>query len=472
MQLKLKIIGSLMLALTINSCGSGGGGGKSCDPVAQTGCDEGQSCEATTSGIPACFSPFFVQGSVFDLQSTEAIENARVVARDANGSVASTVAITDEMGNYEIQVAVTRDANGNPADDGITLRADAAGYQTFPGGIRQALPISTANPTEADDKLIVESSLTDIGLIELELGAGTATISGQVEIPDGSRGALVVAESSPEIGFTALADRNGDYKIFNLPANAYTVTAYAQDASHESKATTLDAGEDQEINLSLNETDIGTVNGTVQIVNAPGNSQTSIILVVESTFSEALIRGENPPGLRAPDPSMAPSVTGAYTIDGVPPGNYVVLAAFENDDLVRDPDLSISGTDILHISVSSGATTEVEGFKVTEALEIFSPGATTPETTSSAPVFSWADDSSEDQYKVEVLDSFGNLVWETTIDGVSGSDPEVTYDVDGTGAGLATPLESGMYYQFRATSFKDGSPLASTEDLRGVFIVE
>jgi len=32
-------------------------------------------------------------------------------------------------------------------------------------------------------------------------------------------------------------------------------------------------------------------------------------------------------------------------------------------------------------------------------------------------------------------------------------------------------LEVGMYYQFRATSFRDTGPISQTEDLRGVFFV-
>lgn len=33
-------------------------------------------------------------------------------------------------------------------------------------------------------------------------------------------------------------------------------------------------------------------------------------------------------------------------------------------------------------------------------------------------------------------------------------------------------LEPGMVYQFRAVSIKDGVPISSTEDLRGVFFLE
>jgi hypothetical protein len=49
------------------------------------------------------------------------------------------------------------------------------------------------------------------------------------------------------------------------------------------------------------------------------------------------------------------------------------------------------------------------------------------------------------------------------VPGVSGDmSVQVTYE--------GTPLESGLFYQFRAVSIKQsGAPLAITEDLRGVF---
>ena len=98
---------------------------------------------------------------------------------------------------------------------------------------------------------------------------------------------------------------------------------------------------------------VGSVSGSVSIVNAPGGSMTSVVLVVASTFNEAMKRGEVPPGLRAPKAGV-PSVSGAFAIDGVPDGNYVVLAAFENDSLVRDPDTSIGGTQIQRVQIGDG----------------------------------------------------------------------------------------------------------------------
>jgi len=200
-------------------------------------------------------------------------------------------------------------------------------------------------------------------------------------------------------------------------------------------------------------------------VNA-GAKTTSVVLVVASTFNETLKRGEVPRGLRAFP------VTGSYAFSDVPAGDYVVLAAFENDELVRDPDESIGGTAIQRISVA-GAGVDVAGFKVTGALAVVAPGADGPEQlTGAAPTFEWADDSSEDGYELQVLDTFGNEVWkDTEVPNVSGAST-VTLAYGG-------PALMSGYYQFRAVSWraaKKGSTvrtyISATEDLKGVFIVE
>ena len=143
-------------------------------------------------------------------------------------------------------------------------------------------------------------------------------------------------------------------------------------------------------------------------------------------------------------------------------------AAFENDVLVRDPDDSIAGTAIQEVSVAGGDIEVEDAFKVTESLAVIGPGADRPEEVSGTPTFEFADDSSEDRYEVVVFDALGELVWEDLmVPGVSGAET-VTVPYGGPA------LTLGMYYQFRATSFRDtpqGSPAISrTEDLRGVFV--
>ena len=209
---------------------------------------------------------------------------------------------------------------------------------------------------------------------------------------------------------------------------------------------------------------LGTVNGDLSFVNASANS-TSVVLVVESTFNAALARGEVPPGLRAFP------VTGKYTFADVPAGDYIVLAAFENDELVRDPDESIGGTELQHVTVA-GAPVDVAGFKITGALAVVAPGAEGPEPVTADITFEWADDSSEDGYELTVLDTFGVEVWKDT------EVARVTGSATVTHAYAGDALAPG-YYQFRAVSWRDEKGAAggrtyisATEDLKGVFIVE
>jgi hypothetical protein len=175
-----------------------------------------------------------------------------------------------------------------------------------------------------------------------------------------------------------------------------------------------------------------------------------------------LARGEVPKGLRVATSG------GKYELVDVPAGEYVVLAAFENDGLVRDPDTSIGGTAIQNITVANAPLT-VTGFKVTGALDVVSPGATGPEAVTGAPTFSWKDDSSEDGYEIRVYDTFGKLVWEKLdVARVTGG--------GNVSQAYAGPALTPGYYQFRATSWRDKSGgktyISATEDLKGVFIVK
>lgn len=446
--------------------GCGGGNDGPCDPVAQSGCDNGKVCEqVASSDTPACFAPVELRGRVLDLANNKGIEGARVVAVDVNGAAASGVAISAADGTYELQVPAQRGADGTPGAFPVTLRTDAAGYQSFPGTIRQALPVDIASAALMNGRYVVQSSLTDVGLL-VQPAPGAGAIHGHVAVADTHPGVLVVAEAAGK-GAAVIAARDGDYAILNLAAGHYTVTAYAR--GYVYSPAEVDVAGDVKLDLALSTDMPGSLSGQVSIVNGGSGTKTSVVAFVESTFDPVTGRGVPPPGLRAPE-TGAPNVTGAFTIDGVPPGKYVVVAAFENDDLVRDPDHCISGTSDVHVQVAAGQAAPVATtFKVTGALAVMSPGATTAEPVTAAPVLKWADDSGEDQYVIEVFDSFGQRVWNTTIPGVSGGTPMVTY---------GGPMAAGMYYQFRVTSTKTQGgaggmtcELSRTEDLRGVFYV-
>jgi hypothetical protein len=430
--------------------GGGGGGSKGCDLAAQTGCAAGQVCEEVAGGEPACFAPVTFAGQVTNALDGSAIAGAHVVARDANGAAISRVAVSDADGHYALVVSAPRGADGLPTSAAYTLRADASDFAPFPAPPRVALPIDVASAS--GEPPVVESAATDIALLPLADTTGLGTVSGTV-LGDTPGGALVVAGA-----VTAIADLDGAYTLFNVPAGSSTVEAYSAGTAYvdASADVTADA-ETTGVDLAESDEATATLSGKVEIVNGGGSSITSVVLAVESTFLDALGRGEVPKGLRVGD------VSGDFSLTGVPPGDYVVLAAFENDGLVRDPDTSIGGTETLHVTLTAGQDLAAGSFKVTGALAVLAPGKSGLDVVTAPPTLSWEDDSSEDEYLVQVHDALGTLVWETSGNFDPGGSAPVTLPYAGD------PLVAGMIYQFRAVSLKSGVPISATEDLLGVF---
>jgi hypothetical protein len=440
----------------------GCGGDDTCDPIANSGCDDNQACERVQGGEPTCVAAVVVVGRVFDLETNSAVSGARIVALDANGAATSFVATSGSDGTYTLPIPITRTSAGAPAESfAITLRADATGYVTFPAGVRPALPFDTSTAVLTDGRYEIKSAVTDIGLLKLAAGGpAIGTIKGHVEDNSTHASALVVAEVNG-VGYTAIAGRNGEYTIFNVPVGTANVAAYARGHNYVGKSAEVKAAATVEVNLDVSDAAASTVSGSVSIVNGQLGEATSVILVVESTFNPTIARGEAPPGLRAPDPGAVPNVNGAFSITGVPAGRYVVLAAFENDNLVRD-ESGGGGTDIVHQEVIAGQDVTIgDGFKVTGSVDIIGPGAMGPEMVAGAPTFTWFDDSSEDRYAITVFDSYGTVVWE-------GGTPKSVVTLPYGGPAL----KSGMYYQFRVSSIKDPTTVISrSEDLKGVFFV-
>lgn len=441
--------------------------GAACNNPDESYCADGLTCEEKTDGTFACYPPVTIAGMVFDASDDSAIEGAQVIALDDFQTAVSDVAVTDAAGNYGLRVPVVRNDDGSPApEQRFTLRSSATDYQTFPGGVRTALPVSATEAVEG----VIDTPITDIAMVPLPSDQqGQPKITGAVSGTNAA-GVLVVAETNGG-GYSAITDKAGNFTIFNVPDGSYEVRGYAAGLQIVPESVTVDGADVADVVLGLSEEALGTIEGSVNIVNAPGNSATSVVLVTASTYDDTFVKGEVGRGLRAPL-SGPPTIDGSFTIEGVPAGNYVVLASFENDDLVRDPDPNISGTQIVNVTVERpGQTISLESFKVTEALAVIGPGADEPEAVTGTPTLRWADDSSEDFYSVVVYDSFGDLVWEEgMVPSVSGGDEvSVTYG--------GPTLESGMYYQFRATSWRQSGnqpagPISTTEDLRGVFYVE
>lgn len=460
------------------TCGIAKGG--ACDP-ANAQCAGGLTCAEMSAGGNQCHPPVLIKGMVFDSQTKGAVKAAQVMALDDQGASVSDVAVTDDKGNYALAVPVARQDDGTPVTDtAFTLRASAADYQTFPGGLRTALPVLSSEAKAQENGWDIQSTLTDIALIGLPMDQkGLPSISGKVVADDLSSGVLIVAEDAMSQGFSAITDKSGAYTIFNIPAGAYTVRGYAAGlqltpANADVAMTNLTG-----IDLARSESGLGVVSGNLNIVNAFGGAATSVVLVVASTFSDTFVRGEVPRGLRTPL-SGPPDINGAFTIKDVPEGRYKVLAAFENDGLVRDPDPNIAGTQIVEVSMPSpGQDVSLsDAFKITEALAVIGPGVDKAEAVTTAPMLTWADDSSEDFYTVVVYNAYGELVWclSDQMMGCDGGNIPAVSGQSNVSVAYDGPMEPGMYYQFRATSWRSSGgmpgPIANTEDLRGVFYVD
>lgn len=457
------LLAALALSLLPAGCSSAPG---PCTVGMAGACPGLEVCELGPDGEGLCAQPLALSGRVFDLADAAPIEGAVVLALDGNGVALTSAAVTLADGTYVLEVPTERDVDGAPVGPPVVLRVSAAGYQTFALAPRAALPIELGAPVERDGRLVVASSATDVGLVALPSASG-GRIEGRVAAADAA-GALIVATAAGARVGTALADREGDFVLFDVPAGAILLEGYHADMRILPEDVTAAPPLTSGVVLEVARDQLATVEGSVQIVNAGGGATTTVILVVESTFDETFARGEAPAGLRA-----AP-VSGAFSIPGVAPGRYVALAGFENDGLVRDPDTSIGGTAIVHFEVTAAGGTVVlgEGFKVTGALEVVAPGADGLSLLPLAdPTFEWVDDSSEDGYEVRVFDALGALVHENTlVPRVTGAG---TVSYTWTGA----TLRSGMVYQFRALSFstaRDGTHvyLSATEDLRGTFEIE
>jgi hypothetical protein len=446
-----------------------------CDPDDRNSCGETRACELNVDGNYACYLPVFIEGIVMDSADLEPIESAHVMAMDKTGASASNVAVTDVLGAYSLRVPVTRDGSGIPVEGMFTLRASAQDYEKFPHGIRPSLPIDGTLGASFDRGWVVQNPSTDIALILLPSDMqGLGSVSGQVVVDASSivtpAGVLIVLEEesalSAPMGFS---DLDGYFTVFNVPQGEWLTKGYKAFLQLVPVDLSLGNGDSAEdVRLVQSATELGTVSGSINIVNPGDGDFTTVVLVPTSTFSDTFGKGEVPTGLRSPPPPGLPDVSGSFTIEGVPDGEYVVLAAFENDFLVRDPDPNIAGTETVYITVPLDESYDItidESFKVTGALGIMYPGAQGPESVEEPLTFIFEDDSSEENYLVIVFNAFGEEVWrnENVPSPGGGEDVEVLYE--------GPALVSGMYYQFRAWSMKDNAPISTTEDLLGVFFI-
>ncbi|MBS1152174.1 MAG: hypothetical protein H6Q89_3872 [Myxococcaceae bacterium] len=465
----MKFPSLLLVLFAVTACTPPGPA--TCKLTDATPCTGGLVCERVKDkGNPYCFQPVLLKGTVKVLGTTTAIANAEVSAVDVNGVPSGAVATSDGEGAWTLRIETERsDEKGTPIFRTVTLRAAAQDFQPFPSGVRTSLPIDTsAAKAEAEGKpLVLASSQTDLALAPLaDAEKGNKGVSGTVELTAGQP-ALVVLEGSRT--YTTSPGATGAWHLFNVAPGTYKAQAYSKGSNYTAVEVTVVAGTEKTgVEIKKSGVATATMMGSVSLVAGANGAGTSVVMAVESTFIDVLARGELVPGLRAPE-SGAPTLSGSYTISGIPDGKYVVLAAFENDGNVRDPDPNISGTQISHVSVANGVASANPVFKVTGAIEMVSPGAgDTVEEIAGTPTFTWKPYSSAKSYELVVFSAQGTKVWENL----------AVLDIKNGSGNIAAPyngpaLKPGVVYQWRATARGTLlNPISMTEDLKGLFLVK
>ena len=198
-----------------------------------------------------------LQGQVSDTSDSSTVAGARILSLDEEGVAVTDVAESDDEGDYQLELPVLRDEDGKPAAATFTLNASAQDYQAFPSGARVALPISTEDAALIDGSYVIESALTNIGLIPLEAGERVSA-SGSVQgLDDESQlGGLLIVATGAAGTFSGMTDKSGAFTLFNLPEGNYELRAYG--AGIQVKATSIDVGTESVSDLMLPEIDDGT----------------------------------------------------------------------------------------------------------------------------------------------------------------------------------------------------------------------
>jgi len=405
-----------------------------------TGCEKEQEPEITT-GI--------LKGMVTDATTTLAINEAKIFIYNAStNSPTGDVLTTDAGGNYRIEL--------DPGN--YYIRASKQGYYDAPPSTVPALPFTVVKGDSLTKPVeMYANNLTNIGWI-----------SGTVSPVSAASSSVLVVASNGTAGYSAVADTDGNYTIFNVPTGTYMVKAWGAGFSSDSvsAAAVLNTATTN-IDLTLTTGASGTVSGSVTFL-ATSNAEVDVSLTHPVT-KEAI------PGLNVMTSSQN------YTISNVSDGTYLARASFQNDTKVMDPDWIVKNGEP-YVTVTGGTATR--DFSVTGAMTITSPTnlatSTIPtQIATTTPTFEWSSYASSSDYIVEVTDANGQLIWggfssNWTIRNliIPSSQTSVVFNFDGN---ATASLVEGKVYRWRVYASKDVGGGASwdlisgSEDQMGLF---
>jgi hypothetical protein len=210
------------------------------------------------------------------------------------------IATTDSNGNYMIANLLSGET--------YTITASKTGY-TFSSPLN--VPNLSGNVT-ADNFTATGTGYHITGIVNLNTSGGNNSL--------GLQGVTLTLGTSPLV--SAVTDSNGFYDIANVPNGDYTLTpslAGAETAFYPPylQPITVNNADMNNVNFGAN---VGyTVSGTVSYPSGTHTGRVYVVLQYSGNMS-----GTTGLGTSIPWPSIVSSQT--YTIHGVPPGSYSLVA--------------------------------------------------------------------------------------------------------------------------------------------------
>lgn len=230
--------------------------------------------------------PGEISGTVTDAVTTNPIPGATIQV--FRGVIPIASALTDSSGNYTI---------GNLAPDSYTVLASASGYQSdSKGAIVSSGVTTTVDFALQPDPGTIAGTVTDAVTTNPILGATVRVYSGQT------------------LEGTATTDVNGDYSITGLAPGVYTVEASATDYQSASQGASVVSNVTTTVDFAL-DPDPGAIEGTITdaVSLAPIAGATVTVLQGVTVVGSALT-----------------DANGDYSISGLAPGSYLVVATATN----------------------------------------------------------------------------------------------------------------------------------------------
>ena len=322
--------------------------------------------------------------SILDATTSAPLSEARIIVFNAD----SNEPVGEILSSGEGSIFTTELNPGN-----YYLRISSQGYIDSPPKGISAVPFTiVVGVTEEKIIEIYPNDLVDAGMFSGRVTDGGNAVSGVL---------VVAVQTTSDVGFSSITDQNGEYVIYNIPANTYKVKGWISGFNSDEINTTITSGlETSNVDITLTSGTSATFSGQIRNL-ATENKEVDIALI-------HFITHETIPGL------TTHSISQTYSISAIPDGIYLARATFENDERVMDPDrIAKFGEPV--VTITGGNSVDLQ-FDITGSVSVVGPsnqpGTNIPsEITNQNPTFEWTPYASTSDYTIEVTESNGNVIW-------------------------------------------------------------